>query len=193
MESERLIESHEQNYPYDEADINYGISYEENSAPLGFPIRPSLSVSTEIQDFKVLIISMAFTVISIGILLNLIFKLLVVCRRKRQTSTTLLLFSLSFAYVLLLSVYTVKLMSYLHGDNILRFHMYDTIDNWAYGQLMCRVVSGLPVFVKLLGQITMFAIALKRLIKATQICDCDISEGIYAVTGIPRKYVRYKN
>ncbi len=145
---------------YDESDINFGILLEEELAPLNSPAIASpieLHLS-EIQDFKVLIFSLAFTLISLGILLNLLFKLLIIFRRKRQTTTTLLLFSLSSGYVLLLSVYTVKLTAYLHGDNILTFHMYDSIDNWTYGEIMCRVTSGTPMLVKLLSQFTMISI-----------------------------------
>jgi len=164
---------------YDESDINFGILLEEEPAPLNSPAIASpieLHLS-EIQDFKVLIFSLAFTLISLGILLNLLFKLLIIFRRKRQTTTTLLLFSLSSGYVLLLSVYTVKLTAYLHGDNILTFHMYDSIDNWTYGEIMCRVTSGTPMLVKLLSQFTMIAIVLKRLLKAKKVCDCEVSEG----------------
>jgi len=55
--------------------------------------------------------------------------------------------------------------------------MYDTIDNWTYGQLMCRVASGVPILVKLLSQLTMISIVLKRLLKVRNISECETSEG----------------
>lgn len=54
--------------------------------------------------------------------------------------------------------------------------MYDTLDHWQYGQLMCQTASGLPVFAKFLTRITLLIIALKRLLKYTFVNDCSCSD-----------------
>ena len=98
-----------------------------------------------------------------------------ICRnRRRHTSTTIIMLSMSLAYMLFLSFYAFKVSVYLEGNNITKFHMYEIIDNWTHGQFLCRFISGLPVFVKLIVRLSILAITIKRLFKAF---DCDCSQG----------------
>lgn len=171
------------NYQYDgEEDIDYGMSYEEESAALIHDNIPLNSIiqkqSTDSTDFKFLVIASAFTIVSLGIFLNLIFNLYVLCRKKRrQTSTTLVLFSMSIAYLISLAFYALKMSVYLDGDTIYKFHMYDTIDNWTHGQFLCRLQSGLPVFIKLIVRLSIVIMAFKRLCAVFN-CDCNSQEQI---------------
>ena len=126
----------------------------------------------ETNDFKFLIISLALAIIASGILFSLIFKLLVLCRkRKRQTSTMHVMLSMCSAYLLYLIFYCIKIRVYFEGDNITRFHMYDTIDNWNYGSFLCKFVSSLPLCVKLVARLSIFLIVLKRLLNVFD-CKC---------------------
>lgn len=126
----------------------------------------------ETADFKNLIITLALVLVSLGLLANLLFNLLVVCRkRKRQTSTTLVMFSMCTAYSIYLCFYCLKLSVYFGGDSITKFHMYDTIDNWAYGSFLCKLVSGLPYCCKLISRLSILTLVLKRLL-CLFVCDC---------------------
>ena len=166
--------SEEEAYYYDENDINYGISFDDKYDVTKSPSQlnkqsPNHNSESSIQQFKFLIISLAFFLISIGILLNVIFSLLVICRKPgRQTSTTIITLSMSFAYLIYLSFYALKVTIYLEGDNIAKYHMYDTIDNWKYGEFMCQFVSGLPVFVKFVCRFSIIVICLERLFKIVE-------------------------
>lgn len=171
------MESDELNYQYPADDLNYGISYEEESkeAPIEFDAFIE-SLKSETENFQALVISSGIALISAGILLNLIFNLIVICRnRRRHTSTTIIMLSMSLAYMLFLSFYAFKVSVYLEGNNITKFHMYEIIDNWTHGQFLCRFISGLPVFVKLIVRLSILAITIKRLFKAF---DCDCSQGL---------------
>lgn len=159
----------EEAYYHDENDINYGISFDDKydvtKAPSAFSMPFENSEST-IQQFKFLIISLAFVFIFLGILLNVLFSLMIVCRKPgRQTCTTLLTLTMSFAYLIYLIFYALKVTVYLEGDNITKYHMYDTIDNWKYGKFLCQFVSGLPVFVKFVCRLSILAISIERLVK----------------------------
>ena len=126
----------------------------------------------ETHDFKLLIISLALAIVASGILFSLIFKLLVLCRkRKRQTSTMHVMLSMCLAYMLYLIFYCFKIRVYFEGDNITRFHMYDTIDNWNYGSFLCKFISSLPLCVKLIARLSIFLIVLKRLLNVFD-CKC---------------------
>ena len=116
-------------------------------------------------QFRNLVVSIALILISVGILLNIIFSLLVICRtKKRQKSTLLILLSMSLAYLIFLIFYSLKISIYFYGDNITKFHMYDTIENWTYGEFMCRFVSALPACCKLLSRLSILVIVVKRLV-----------------------------
>ena len=126
----------------------------------------------ESNEFRLAIIGIGLTLIATGILANLIFKLLVVCRKgKRQTCTTLTMASMCLAYLIFLVLYSLKLTVYMSGDNIIKFHVYDTIDNWLYGQFMCQMISGLPFCVKLISRLSILAMVAKRILNIV-VCDC---------------------
>jgi len=127
----------------------------------------------ESNEFRLSIICVGLTLIAMGVLANLFFKLLVVCRKgKRQTCTTLTLLSMSLAYLIFLVLYSIKLSVFISGDNITKFHLYDTIDNWLYGQFMCQLISGLPFCVKLISRLSILALVAKRVFNIV-ICDCN--------------------
>jgi hypothetical protein len=128
------------------------------------------SRKNETNDFRLTIISIGLTLISIGILINLIFNLLVVLRKKRrQTCTTLLMFSMCFAYLIYLAFYSLKLSIYFNGDNITKYHIYDTVDNWTYGAFLCKFLSALPIAVKLISRLSILTIVFKRVV-AVLVC-----------------------
>ena len=128
---------------------------------------------TEANEFRITIVCLGLALISIGIVANLLFKLIVLCRkRKRQTSTTLLMFSMCLAYLLFLVFYCFKLSIYFNGDNITKFHIYDTIDNWIYGQFMCKFISGLPISIKLISRLSILTLIAKRIL-AMILCNCN--------------------
>lgn len=132
----------------------------------------------ESNEFRLAIICIGLTLISTGILANLIFKLLVVCRKgKRQTCTTLTMVSMCLAYIIFLVLYSLKLSVYFSGDNITKFHIYDTIDNWVYGEFLCSFISGLPFCCKLISRLSILALVAKRILNVV-VCDCN--EGICA-------------
>jgi hypothetical protein len=127
----------------------------------------------EANDFRLTIVCLGLALISIGIAANLLFKLIVLCRkRKRQTSTTLVMFSMCSAYLLFLVFYCFKLSIYFNGDNITKFHIYDTIDNWIYGQFMCKLISGLPISIKLISRLSILTLIAKRIL-ALVLCNCN--------------------
>jgi hypothetical protein len=127
----------------------------------------------ESNEFRLSIICIALSLIAIGILANLFFKLMVICRKgKRQTCTTLTMMSMCLAYLIFLAFYSVKLNVYISGDNITKFHIYETIDNWIYGQFMCQLISGLPFCVKLISRLSILALVTKRVFNIV-ICDCN--------------------
>lgn len=126
----------------------------------------------ETADFKYLITTIALVIISLGLVANLLFTLLIMChKRKRQTYTTLIMFSMCIAYFVYLCFYCLKLSVYFSGDSITKFHMYDTIDNWVYGEFLCRLVSGLPFCCKLVSRLSILTIIAKRFFNLF-ICDC---------------------
>ena len=139
----------------------------------------------ETNDFRLMIITLGLTLISIGILANLVFNLLVMLRKKkRQTCTTLIMFSMCFSYLIYLAFYSLKLSIYFNGDNITKYHIYDTIDNWTYGSFLCKFLSALPIAVKLISRLSILIIVFKRLftslicssnslLSSTSSIDCD--------------------
>jgi hypothetical protein len=119
----------------------------------------------ETNDFRLMIITLGLSLISIGILANLVFNLLVMLRKKkRQTCTTLIMFSMCFSYLIYLAFYSLKLSIYFNGDNITKYHIYDTIDNWTYGSFLCKFLSALPIAVKLISRLSILTIAFKRVV-----------------------------
>jgi hypothetical protein len=127
----------------------------------------------ESNEFRIAIICIGLTLIATGVCANLFFKLLVICRKgKRQTCTTLTMLSMSLAYLIFLVFYSIKLSVNVSGDNITKYHIYDTIDNWLYGQFMCQLISGLPFCVKLISRLSILALVAKRVFNI-MICDCN--------------------
>jgi hypothetical protein len=117
----------------------------------------------ETNDLRYWIVCVGLLMISIGVMANLLFNLLIVCRkRKRQTSTTLIMFSMCFAYLIYLTFFSLKMTIYFNGENLLKFHIYDTIDNWTYGSFLCHFISGLPICCKLISRLSIFTIVLRR-------------------------------
>ena len=128
--------------------------------------------TAETNEFRLAIICIGLTLISTGILANLFFKLMLVCRKgKRQTCTTLTMISMCLAYTIFLILYSLKLSVYLSGDNIAKFHIYDTIDNWVYGGFLCSLMSGMPLCCKLISRLSILALVAKRVLNIV-VCDC---------------------
>jgi len=126
----------------------------------------------ETAEFKNMILSLALIMVSVGLVANVLFNLLIVCRkRKRQTATTLVMFSMCSAYLIYLCFYCLKLSVYFNGDSITKFHMYDTIDNWVYGAFLCRFISGLPFCCKLISRLSILTLVCKRFLNIF-VCDC---------------------
>lgn len=81
--------------------------------------------NNESNEFRVMIVCFGLALISVGILANLVFSLLVMCRRrKRQTSSTIIMASMCLAYFVFLLFYCFKISVYFNGDNIIKCNSY---------------------------------------------------------------------
>ena len=122
----------------------------------------------ESNEFRIMIVCIGLVIVSVGLLSNLIFGLLVTCPNKRRltrTPTQLIMLSMCLAYFLFLTAYCLKISVYLSVDNIIKFHVYDSVENWLYGAFMCRLVSALPLCVKLISRFSLLLVAFRRLIR----------------------------
>lgn len=138
----------------------------------------------ESNEFRIMIVCLGLIIVSVGVLANLMFSLFVLCRRRRrrnqrrsstmkhqqhstgvrQTSTTLIMASMCVAYMVFLVFYCFKISIYFNGDNIIKFHIYDSIENWIYGAFMCQLISSLPMCCKLISRLSLLAIVFKRIL-----------------------------
>ena len=109
--------------------------------------------SNDSDEFRVMIVCLGLVVISVGILANLVFSLLVLCRRQRQrlqrrhdlssssttssssssssslsfftsSSSLLIMTSMSLVYFIFLVAYSFKISVYFSGDNIIKCKCY---------------------------------------------------------------------
>lgn len=103
--------------------------------------------SNDSDEFRVMIVCLGLVVISVGILANLVFSLLVLCRRQRlrqrrhdlsssstssssssssslsfftSSSSLLIMTSMSLVYFIFLVAYSFKISVYFSGDNIIK-------------------------------------------------------------------------
>lgn len=124
----------------------------------------------ESNEFRIMIVCLGLIIISIGILANLIFSLLIMCRKRKMrrrthsSSTLLLMTSMSIAYLLFFIFYCFKISIYFNVDTIIKFHIYDITENWIYGAFMCKFISGLPICCKLISRLSILTLAFKRII-----------------------------
>lgn len=91
------------------------------------------SRTNESNEFRVMIVCLGLVVISIGILANLIFSLLVMCKRRRaragtatrsHSSSLIIMTSMSIVYFLFLLSYCLKISVYFSGDNIIKCKIF---------------------------------------------------------------------
>jgi hypothetical protein len=71
------------------------------------------------------------------------------------------------AYFLYLILYAFKLSIYLSNDDensLIKFTVYDSIENFVYGEFMCKMTSSAPVFIKLLSRFSLLLIVARRLL-----------------------------
>lgn len=128
----------------------------------------------ESNDFRVLIVCLGLSIVSLGLLSNLLFSLLVIACPKRHrrgtkiTSTQLVMLFMCLAYFMFLILYCVRLTLHLQTDSvsnnsILKFNIYDNMENWLYGGFMCKVISSAPIWTKLVSRFSLMLIVLRRL------------------------------
>jgi hypothetical protein len=132
----------------------------------------------ESNEFRVMIVCIGLVIVSIGLLSNLLFGLFIVCpnkRRPNRTPTQLVMLTMCLAYSIFLIFYCLKISIYFHGDNIIKFHIYDNIENWLYGPVMCSLISSLPIFVKLISRFSLLLIVVRRLIRKVYYSDLNRS------------------
>ncbi|CAF0830849.1 unnamed protein product [Brachionus calyciflorus] len=119
----------------------------------------------ESNAFRALIVCLGLFIISIGILSNLLFSLLIICRkRKRKTASTLIMSSMSLAYILFFIFYCFKISVYFNLETIIKFHIYDITENWTLGSFMCKFISSLPICCKLLTRLSLLTMVIMRIL-----------------------------
>jgi hypothetical protein len=132
----------------------------------------------ESNEFRVMIVCVGLVIVSLGLLSNLLFSLFIVCpnkRRPNRTPTQLIMLTMCLAYFIFLVFYCLKISIYFNGDNIIKFHIYDNIENWLYGSLMCKLISSMPIFVKLISRFSLLLIVVRRLVRKVYYSDLNRS------------------
>jgi hypothetical protein len=125
----------------------------------------------ESNEFRVVLVCAGMAIVSVGLLANLLFGLLVACpnkRRPRRTPTQLIMLGMCLAYMFALVMYCLRVSVYVsdaEAETIAKFHMYDTLERWLYGAVMCRAVSGAPVLVKLVARFSILLVIVRRLVR----------------------------
>lgn len=88
------------------------------------------SRTSESNEFRVMIVCVGLVIVSIGILANLVFSLLMVYKRRRTrrpSSSLLFMTAMSVVYFLYLIFYCIKISVYFSGDNIIKCKTWKTL------------------------------------------------------------------
>lgn len=122
-------------------------------------------INEESNEFRTFIVSIGLALVSIGILSNLLFCLLIICRkRKRKTSSTLIMSSICLAYILFFIFYCFKIVVYFNVETIIKFHNYDVTENWIFGSFLCKFVHALPIGCKIFTRLSILTLIIMRIL-----------------------------
>lgn len=85
------------------------------------------SATNESNEFRVMIVCLGLLVVSVGILANLLFSLLVACKRRRRirppSASLLVMTSMCVVYLVFLVLYCFKISVYFTGDNVIKCNL----------------------------------------------------------------------
>lgn len=160
-----LIKNYELNEDYtDKTNLNVDLNTEEFNYQER--LLNLLHVKSEMNSLQFVLVLTGIVLVGFGILANLLFNLLILLK-KRFTVSNILMISMCLANILYLIFYSLKLSIY--GKSITKYHVYDTLDPWPYGELMCQLTSGLIVTCKLIVRLSILGLALVRILSLIQL------------------------
>jgi hypothetical protein len=160
-----LIKNYELNEDYlDKQNLNVNLNTEE----LSYQERllNLLHVKSEMNSLQFVLVLTGIVLVAFGLLANLSFSLLMLLK-KRFTLSNILMISMCLANIIYLIFYSFKLSIY--AKSITKYHVYDTLDPWPYGELMCQLTSGLVVTCKLIVRLSILGLALVRILSLIQL------------------------
>ncbi|RMZ93764.1 hypothetical protein BpHYR1_015917 [Brachionus plicatilis] len=149
-----------------ELDLSYPLADSQTwNNTLFYDIMDASQTNDESNEFRTLIVSIGLVLVSIGILSNLLFILLVLCRRpKRKTSSSLIMSSICLAYILFFIFYCFKIVVYFNVETIIKFHNYDVTENWIFGSFLCKFVHALPIWCKIFTRLSILVLIVMRIL-----------------------------
>ena len=130
------------------------------------------SDTAEVRMLRLTVVSIGLTLVSIGILANLLFATLAITRNRLGRSrvrplvnlTRLLMLSMCTASTLNLFFYSLKLCVYTSRGHMLKFDVLDPVYPWPFGDTLCRLVSTMPIFGKIVVRLSLLAVVVARLL-----------------------------
>lgn len=147
-----------------ELEITYS-NIDSNGLNDTFSLMELNQTNDEAREFQTLVVSLGLIFLSVGILSNLLFNLLIICRkRKRKTSSTLIMSSICLAYILFFIFYCFKIIVYFNVETILKFHNYDVTENWIFGSVLCKLVHAMPIWCKIFTRLSILTLIVMRIL-----------------------------
>ena len=134
--------------------------YANDAAIIAQKILNLLKTKEDTKLLQATIVSLGVFLVVLGILVNVIFNVVSIVRR-RYTANTLIMISMCTAYLLYLILYCFKLSVYL--KDISKYHIYDTIQEWSYGLFMCQFINAFLITCKLISRFSILALCIKRI------------------------------
>lgn len=155
-------------YKLENSDLKRDLEYSNaDSKTLNgtFSFMETIQTYDESNEFRTLIVSLGLILLSVGILSNLLFNLLIICyKRKRKTSSTLIMSSICLAYILFFIFYCFKIIVYFNVETIIKFHNYDVTENWIFGSFLCKFVHAMPIWCKIFTRLSILTLIAMRIL-----------------------------
>jgi hypothetical protein len=151
----------ETNTDQDKEKILNLVTYDEiESKQFAQKILNVLNNKNEANKLKGLVITVSVMIVVCGILVNTIFNTIIVIR-KRYTTYNIIKLTMCTSYLVYLIVFCFKISVY--ANDIQKYHIYDTLEPWAYGETLCQFINGLLPTCKFISRFSILMLSLKHL------------------------------